>query len=257
MKRPWRYLLCVLGLTLPHWSAFAAIPCQIQVPRCYQSTCGGGIGPEDYQAFNAFDVGVSMLPGTHKSPAYSSCPSSGGLSTCTDDRFRGGDYFGWDYVAQNADYMYLWYATNPVSAPGAGEVVYDQGLRALLGQSQFDAITSIDYVDIDVGWSTYNPQTIELDYGDAASGGNGTDTGQRTTGDYPNGTLSYWRLTTDPFTGQPWTKDKFADYRDWWILNGNAIDGAHPGGLFLHSITETVGFEFNGSSCPVPPAIIR
>jgi hypothetical protein len=159
-------------------------------------------------------------------------------------------------VASSADYTYVWYATNPVSTIGAAsDAVFDGSLANLMADADWQDITSIDYVDLDVAWSTHNQQSMYLGYSDA-EGGSSSSIVYEMTGNYPNGTLLYWRILNDPSTRQAWTKAKFTNWRNWTIHNYSIMDASHPGGLFIQSITETVGFEFNGTSCPAP-VIIR
>jgi hypothetical protein len=61
-------------------------------------------------------------------------------------------------------------------------------------------------------------------------------------------------MTQDPVTKSPWTKGKFGSWRSWIVSSVNPINASQPGGLFIHSITETVGFQFNGAACPVLPS---
>lgn len=259
MKRLSFYFSLVFFLILPQRSALAAIACELRVPRCTVGYCGVDYsgyqrGPQDFIYY--------FLAGSHKSPQYSNCPTvpaGYGFPFCTNDNFRSPS--SWDTNAGTSDYVYLWYTTsggpNTAGAQQALDAIFDDSLQRLMYTSDWNAIASISYVDIDVAWSTYNTEGIVLGYDDPINGAAPSSTLLYNYGNFPNGTLSYWRLTTDPTTRLPWTKTKFTTWREWDLMNAYTIDYTYPGGLFIQSITETVGFQFNGTSCPYLAVIIH
>jgi hypothetical protein len=190
------------------------------------------------------DFLLKFTPGSHKQPPYGACPSGGTFSACTNDFFRAPS--SWDTTSGTSDYEALFYAGTVMSA-GAGYVeIIDDSLKNQITTAQWNAITSIAYVDVSVAWSTADSQVISLEYSDAAIAE--TQAGQLS-GNYPNGTLSTFHVTNRPGTTGPWGKADLAGYRDWLVENGNAIDATHRG-VFVQSITEQVGFYISGAGCP-------
>lgn len=124
--------------------------------------------------------------------------------------------------------------------------IVNDSLQNQLTATQWSNVSSISYIDVDVAWSTIDFQQISLMYTDPVT--YETRAGQLS-GNYPAGTLLYIRSTLQPSTHVAWSKSDVASWRSWFWENDNAIDATHRG-VFIQSVTETVGYQYNGSSCP-------
>jgi hypothetical protein len=128
-------------------------------------------------------------------------------------------------------------------AGGLQEGFYVDSLQNEITPAQWDAITSIDYVELhivaSVTPSPYNPESIVPMMRDNEAGDP----------QYPAqdgvGHELVWRLTTNPNSPYPWMKGNFASggELEWGFANGNAIGPNRPGGIFVHSMQVYVSYH--------------
>lgn len=221
--------------------------CAKILPRCTAANCPG-IAPFTDPADIGKDLVHRFLPGTHKNPPNPYCPATveEHYSRCTNDNFRsppGGN----DIAASTADYQYLWYGGIVIPAEFGYVEIGDDSLSHVMNVSQWANVTSIDSIEVKVAVSTADTQGFTLEYESPAF--STSTTVSTATGNWPNGVMLNWLLTTNPATGVAWTKATLQDWRGWLIENANDIDANHIG-MFIQSITEVVNYKINGTVCP-------
>jgi hypothetical protein len=222
--------------------------CEKKIPRMTPTECAGYgiIFSRGSCADSATDFSNTFAPGTHKSPPYSLCPAphNSNWSSCLNDFFRSPS--SWDNVAGTADYEALMYnGVSPFPANAAYVEAMDSSLQHQMTSAQWSNVSSISYIDVNIAWSTIDFEQIALMFEDTIT--YETRAGQLN-GNIPNGALNFIHMTQKP-TGVAWQLSDGIYYHVWLIENDNAMDSTHRG-IFIHSITETFGYQYNGTSCP-------